>query len=547
MSRNRAIALFILAGIVAAAIGAFLLLPRHYKVGERLTQATVFWHDKEAFVFLDLNTTGEALNAVEEKILGTRYGYLISILGAGGRFFEYRTAAYRVLPSGEVISAPLPPGSAQYGSWSLQAGNLQMTPVAIPGKSEMGFRWDGNKFVSVAAKSMPHAGIEDSDTLRPDDASDDDADADFLNKASRAAFRAAGWHWKQVGGYEGTGTEATLPISLGKAPFDLVFRSFPRPTAQRLRFDSMEFGLKSLAISAAGQPDLEQTIWTQKGWQEISKDQFEQRARASGPIGRVSGLLWVWVVVLLFFGLLKFGAWGHFLFSLFGMKRRMLKNLATSYSFPPATPAQFPQLDNAALDRYTQEFERMGFVRLLDFSLVSDAPNPLPSFCRLFVHTRNHCFGEAAQVFPRGKAPLPLRCSIQSSLEDGWTLAFSDRKPLATSSIIRTKRAIGVSMPGATPNELLNSFLQMRSQICQDLGISVVNDDTLEAYVAKVQRGAKDRREAIKQRNFARAIPNLYLRKFSLLKTKPEYIWLGDYPKEAERRKQGFVTPAQAL
>jgi len=29
-----------------------------------------------------------------------------------------------------------------------------------------------------------------------------------------------------------------------------------------------------------------------------------------------------------------------------------------------------------------------------------------------------------------------------------------------------------------------------------------------------------------------------------MLKTRPEYVWLGDYPKEAERRKQGYTLPA---
>jgi len=46
--------------------------------------------------------------------------------------------------------------------------------------------------------------------------------------------------------------------------------------------------------------------------------------------------------------------------------------------------------------------------------------------------------------------------------------------------------------------------------------------------------------EAVQEKNFAKGIPELYLRKFSLLKTKPEYIWLGDYPKQAVERKQGF-------
>jgi hypothetical protein len=29
-----------------------------------------------------------------------------------------------------------------------------------------------------------------------------------------------------------------------------------------------------------------------------------------------------------------------------------------------------------------------------------------------------------------------------------------------------------------------------------------------------------------------------------MLKTRPEYVWLGDYPKEAERSKQGYTLPA---
>ena len=45
-----------------------------------------------------------------------------------------------------------------------------------------------------------------------------------------------------------------------------------------------------------------------------------------------------------------------------------------------------------------------------------------------------------------------------------------------------------------------------------------------------------------RKKSFVRGLPEVYLRRFTLLKTKPEYVWLGDYPKEAERRKQGFST-----
>jgi hypothetical protein len=229
------------------------------------------------------------------------------------------------------------------------------------------------------------------------------------------------------------------------------------------------------------------------------------------------------------------------------MKRRVLKNMATSYSFPPATLAQFPLLDVAALERYTQEFEGMGFVRLLDFSLVSNGAQPIPSFCRLFAHTRHHCFGEVSQLFPRGKSPLPLACSIQSVLQNGWTLSFSNRQPKAASSMIRRKKALGVSMPSTSTSALLQAFLQMRDQVCHDLGIAPMKDDSLEAYIAKTQLAATEMREAVQQKNFATAVSHVYYRKFALLKTREEYTWLGDYPKEAERRKQGFPTEARAL
>jgi hypothetical protein len=131
-----------------------------------------------------------------------------------------------------------------------------------------------------------------------------------------------------------------------------------------------------------------------------------------------------------------------------------------------------------------------------------------------------------------------LRCSIEGNLQNGWSLNFADRKPQATSSLLRRRRALGISMPEATTSELLQAFLKMRDQVCLDLGISPVNDDTLEAYIQKMQRTVGELREAVEQKSFVTGLPEVYLRKFSLLKTKPEYVWLGDYPKEAEQRKK---------
>jgi hypothetical protein len=547
VTRKKAIAILIIVVLVGGAIGAYSLLPKRYSLGERLAQTDVFWNDKEAFFFLNASTTGQSTDFVREKLGKTSYAYLAFFLGGGPRFLEQNLIAYRLLPSGNLERLSFPPESATYGNWTLRDGKLQLTPIATGYKDLNGFRWDGEKFVAVPPERKPQTQAEGDSRLSPDDADDEDGETGFLSPAARKTFKDAHWHFKQLTGYASNGSQATLPIELGKTAFELTITNFPRPTKGMTGFDLLSFGTKSIALSKTGQTQSNQVLWSQNGWQPISKSEFERRAMRSGHSASAPFAVWGWLVVFLLVTIWRFGTWGHLLLSFVGVKRRIVNNMPTSYTFPPATPAQFPLLDTAALERYTQEFESMGFVRLLDFSLVSNAPNPIPSFCRLFAHTRHHCFGEVSQLFPRGKSPMPLKCSIQSSLENGWSLGFSDRKPQAASAMIRRKKALGTSMPGASTSELLQAFLRMREQICQDLGISPLRDDSLEAYVAKTQLAATDMRDAVEQKNFATALSHFYYRKFSLLKTQEEYTWLGDYPKEAERRKQGFAYEARAL
>jgi hypothetical protein len=78
-------------------------------------------------------------------------------------------------------------------------------------------------------------------------------------------------------------------------------------------------------------------------------------------------------------------------------------------------------------------------------------------------------------------------------------------------------------------------------QVCLDLGISPLKEDTLEAYFARVQRTAGELREAVQRKNIAFGLSQVYYRRLSLLRTRPEYMWLGDYPKLAEQRKQGYA------
>ena len=532
----------VFSGFILSAITLWSLLPKQYSIAVRLQQATVFWNDDEAFFFLGTNTTGRTQDALLARLSKTRYGYWLLYMGGGLRFMGPGTVAYHLLPTGELNEVALPPDAPSYGEWSLHDGRLQFSAVSNDrGKQPSGYRWDGDKFIAVSRQDQQQSPADS--TLSPDDDEDDSGFSGPIPASSRKAFRAAGWHYKSFTGYENRAAQAVLPFSLGSHSFELSFTKASMPRSALDALDNPASGISRIEISGAALP-APRALWTNRGWEPLSKKEFDDRAQRYGRVEQPPYMFWVWIAVLVLAGIFKLSGWGYLLFSWLGLKRRVLNNMPTSFSFPPATPTQFPQLDATELERYTRGFESYGFVRLLDFSLVSNAAKPIPSFCRLFVHTRHHCFAEVSQIFLQNKAPLPLRCSIQSSLDDGWTLGFSDRKPQAASSLVRRRKAISISLPGTPTYELLQRFLQMREQICQDLGISCLKEHTVDDYISKVQRTAAEMREAVKDKNFVTRIPEVYYRKLALLKTSPEYVWLGDYPRQAELRKQGRRVPS---
>jgi hypothetical protein len=517
-----------------------------------MPQALAFWNQQEAFVFLSLNTTGRAQNMLQEKLAGTRYGYLSLFLGNSIGFTKQNVVAYHLSATGQLDRFALPDHTMLYGSWSVADEHLQLTPPPVYSESaltqeRLGFRWDGSQFLPVS--SQPQARTPQPSKLNADDddENDEDEDADYgvFNKTSRQQLKAAGWQHKVLTAYNGGAAEATLPFALAGSNFGLTVES-PKPSGRAANFDFLMFGVRSIRLSGDGLGPDAKVLWTQSGWQPVTKSEYESLAQKYGLRRNQPPFMWVYLVILAALIVWKFAAWFEVLFTFGTMKRRILKNMPTSYSFPPATPAQFPALDIESLDRYTRELEGMGFNLLLDFSLVSDSPNTPPSFCRLFAHTRHHCFGTITQFFPRGKAALPIRCGFEGCLQDGWSMGFTNGKPQAAGSLLRRRKALGASMPGVTAAELLQAFLKMREQVCMDLGISPVNDDTLQAFMNKTQRSASELKDAVQQKNFIKGLPEVYLRKFALPKTQPEYIWLGDYPKEAERRKQGLSSFATA-
>jgi hypothetical protein len=86
-------------------------------------------------------------------------------------FTKAEVVAYRLVSSGQLDRFALPEHTVAFGSWGLTEGRLQLT--ASPVATGNGFRWDGEKFVSLSAPpaaiaqpkaaAMPNANLTEDD------------------------------------------------------------------------------------------------------------------------------------------------------------------------------------------------------------------------------------------------------------------------------------------------------------------------------------------------------------------------------------------------
>jgi hypothetical protein len=73
VNRQRAVSILIALALCAAAVAALVLWPKHYVVGQSMSQTIVFWNDHDAFVFLDGRTTGRSRNVFQDVLGRSRY------------------------------------------------------------------------------------------------------------------------------------------------------------------------------------------------------------------------------------------------------------------------------------------------------------------------------------------------------------------------------------------------------------------------------------------------------------------------------------------
>ncbi len=214
------------------------------------------------------------------------------------------------------------------------------------------------------------------------------------------------------------------------------------------------------------------------------------------------------------------------LYSAAHTKSTFLNNIPDDLDFRPARRADFPKLDEEKLERYTQDFEALGFKRLLDYTLVTDVESENQAFGRLFVHPEEHCFGEINQICSPSGAGAPMRCNMTSFLEEGWSISTGDRQTSKYSYAMRRPRGLWRSLAGESVADVFRVNLALRKKIAKALELEVLTDDTSEAYFKRERKNNDERKAVVRRRNGLMLILELWL-----FDKNPKREWLGQFGK----------------
>lgn len=200
----------------------------------------------------------------------------------------------------------------------------------------------------------------------------------------------------------------------------------------------------------------------------------------------------------------------------------LLLSAFRSSKFVPAQPEDWKGFNQDKLNDHTSEFEKLGFVYLTDYTLLSHQ-----CMARLFVHPQKFCFAELGQ-----HEDFPIFCSISCSFEKQWSLAVTNMRPSAISfSFQRQPRGLVKHLENKSENLMFQSLLDLREQVASDLGLELVQDMRAETYFELERKRTRDRR-----RSFLYSSVIWRLLKLLWFSLNPQDEYLGSYSKHKAKR-----------
>ena len=527
----------VLVAFASAVTFAARRLPVHYAVRSRPIRLARLSRGEEAFIFIEEQRWGRASSVATDEVSKLLPRMLRQLAAAPDLLSSHAIAFH--LTEGKLEQFELPNMGA-YAHFVISERALCVVSSEYANVAASGFRWTGSEFVAVSPNEAAELlSLVSGSAITP---SDEDNSSEMVSPFQREKeiLAGQGWDYKHFPtyGYK----DKTIQFKLQDAEFTLAFHAPPKPAPGSQDFYSALMPAGSIALSGPGSDRPERVIYRAPEWEAVSQAQYLALESPSNREGRVlarhSSPL---VLASLLIYLLPAFPFLRWLLMVLTLKRKILKNLPNTYGFPPARVEQFPKLDQAGLQKITQDFEALGFTKLMDFSMVPDSGQYIPAFSRLMAHPRHHCFVEIFQIFPAKKGPMPLTYNISSNLHHGWSFSSGVRKTMALSYMMRLPKCLWVYMPGVGRSQLLAGHLARRNQITNDLGISASTDMSIEAYQACVLQRHAERRAAIQKKNIFFGLGEALA-----FKLRPKHEWLGDYPKQAAQKREPWKYPARA-
>lgn len=184
------------------------------------------------------------------------------------------------------------------------------------------------------------------------------------------------------------------------------------------------------------------------------------------------------------------------------IKRALVTACPVGLRFRSAEPGDYPTLDRHGLDRYSEQFESAGFVRIADYTIGAEHGTVHPGFARLFADAQRDLYAEVNQLFPSNQA-VPLRVTINTRFPNGWSATTTDRDADAAVWMLRRPESCWQSIPGESIDRLLVRHLELCDRIALRTGDVGKERVSVENWYDAERRNAETVRTTIERRYVA--------------------------------------------
>lgn len=207
--------------------------------------------------------------------------------------------------------------------------------------------------------------------------------------------------------------------------------------------------------------------------------------------------------------------------------RSLLLTAIRPTTFTPTQIESWNSLDLAKFERNTQEFERLGFICLGDYTSSS-----FKGMMRLFVHPQKFLFGEVGQ-----SDRISHFSSIFSFLDKNWSLSVTNlnlgAKANAVSyAFLRKPRVLSKRFEDASIDSLFESISNWQQQASIELGVATNTEVSSDFYFERSQQQMVLTRQNLLKSSITWRLLEMFWRWF----VSPQNEWLGDYNKFAKKR-----------